>query len=114
MHFQKTVDFLHRCAAALGDADLALGVDQGGLFPLLGGHRPDHRVRMDQRFVAGAAIGHRRPRLLEARQHAPQPPTPAPSPELGQWGPTDTGRAARRERWYDYVRSPAVSGDYKN
>ena len=59
MHFQEAIDFLHRSAGAFGDAYLTLGVDEGGLLALLGGHRPDHRVEMDQRLVVGAAIGHR-------------------------------------------------------
>ena len=72
MHLQEPVDLLHRGAGTLGDADLALGVDDRRALALLGRHRTDHRVEVDQRLVVGAAIGHRRLRLLEARQHARQ------------------------------------------
>ena len=70
MHLQHPVHLLHRRARAVGDADLALRGQDLGLRAFLGRHRSHDRVEVDQHLVVGAALRHRRLRLLEAGDHA--------------------------------------------
>ena len=70
MHLEKLVHILNLHTAALGNADLALGVQQIGPAALLGGHRTDDRIHAQQHAVIHTALGHRLLGLLHARQHA--------------------------------------------
>ncbi|KHS43294.1 hypothetical protein NJ75_03926 [Novosphingobium subterraneum] len=86
MHLQKLVDVLHLRAGTLGDADLALGVEQFGLLAFLGRHRTDDRVHAQQHLVVHAGLRHRRLGLLHARHHARQHTKTAHVLHLAQLG----------------------------
>ena len=84
MHLQEFVDVLHGGAGPLGDADLALGVEQFRANALLRSHRADDRIHADQHFVVGGARGHRLLDLLYARQHRGKAGEPAHARHLSQ------------------------------
>src|SRR3546814_17733521 len=56
MHFQEPVALLPCRAGTFGDPDLAFGIEQRGLGPLLRSHYADQGIKMDPRFVTTAAV----------------------------------------------------------
>ena len=89
VHLEQLVDLLHGGPAALGDADLALGVDQFGPAPAPWRSSSDmHRVQPDQRLVVLRLV-HRALHALHAGHHPGQRAEPAHAlhlPELRRGG----------------------------
>ena len=86
MHLEQLVDLLDGRPGSLGNADLALGVDQFGLVALLDRHRSDHRVHVHQHLFATDRRD-RALRLLHAGDHPRQRAKPAHPLHLRQLGP---------------------------
>ena len=86
MHLDQLVDVLHLRTRTLGHADLALGIEQFGALALLGRHRTDDRIHVEQDLVVHARLRHRCLGLLHARHHARQHAEAAHVLHLAQLG----------------------------
>ena len=84
MHFQKLVHFLHRGARPVGNADLALGLQQLRLGAFLFRHRRNDGIHADKDAIIHARC--RALQLLHARKHARQRAKPAHALHLLQLG----------------------------